>query len=770
MKTGRPRRRLFSIQVLAIVLAMALICLPQPSHSQPELQVTVGTSNTLYSPGERVTIIGRVVDPSTQPVSEVEVSIQVSNPAGGIVRIGWALTNSTGYYTDQFSLERNAASGTYRINVIASKEGYTEGVAESTFEVKAESTDFEISLEPQSQSIIQGQTAQLTLTISSKYGFDQPVQLTYSTLPPMSTCTFSDSSVTPSSTSTATITTSLNSPPGFYTVTIVGSGGGKTHSASALITIQSAQSPSNPDFAISITPGSRSITAGETATFTVTLAPTGGFSSTVTLKISGLPEGSRADFNQNPISNLALGGAQTTLQIQTSNSTESSAYQLTVTAEGGGKTRRRTVTLIIGKVTDFTLTVDPSSQAVLQGQSAIYQVTVTSIGGFSSPVLLTLSTSAVCGTTFDSNPITPPQDGLSTSTLRITTSLNTSLTEHTLTIFGTAGTLVHSVTATLRVDARSNIAFSANPSDITITRGNQGNLTLTVSSVNGFNSNVSFTAKNLPEGLTARFTPQTIKVSSTSSSTLTITAGDDILPGVYHINVKAQSESLEREIEVIVNVEGAKSNCLIATATYGSELADEVQTLRSFRDNRIVASFAGRQFMLVFNSWYYSFSPAIAESIRKNGSSREVVKIVLYPLIEILRIAEITYEYLPLKSEITVVIAGFISSSLIGIIYAAPIRIAFKILLRVSRLKVKASFTKYQASALCLSTVLIAVAEVTSLEVLMRVATASFVIASIAASSSLTLNVAGYIRKRVLREIKPRIRLLRRVTTERWQF
>jgi len=747
----QPRgRRFFPIQVLALIITIALICLPQPSFSQPQLQVTVRTNKTLYSPGERVMIVGTVVDSSNRPVSDVEVSIQVSNPVGGIVRIEFKVTNSTGQYADQFSLEKKTPSGSYRINVIASKDGYAEGVAESTFDVQAESSDFEISLAPQSQSIIQGQPVWLTLTISSKYGFNEPVELTYSSLPPMSTCTFSDSSVTPNSTSTATITTSLNTPPGFYTVTIIGSGGGKTHSASALITVQSVQPQAAPDFTVSITPESRSITAGGTATFTVTLVPTGGFSSTVTLTISGLPDGSRADFNHNPVSNLASGSSQTALQIQTNSSTESGAYQLTVTAEGGGKTRRRTVTLIVGEVADFTLTVEPSSQEVAQGQSAIYQVTITSIGGFSSPVLLTLSTSAVCGTTFDSNPVTPPQNGRSTSTLRITTSLNTSLGEHTLTIFGTAETLVHSTTATLRVDIRPEFALSANPSEITITQGNERSLTLTVNSVNGFNSNVSFAAENLPKGLTVRFTPQTIKVGSTSSSTLTITAGNDILPGVYYISVNAQSESLEHETEIMIKVEGAKSNCLIATATYGSELAGEVQTLRSFRDNQIETSFAGRQFMVAFNSWYYSFSPAIAESIRKNGLTREVAKTVLYPLIEILRIAEITYACLPLNSEITVIIAGFISSSLIGIIYVAPIRIAFKILLRVSRMKVKASFAKYEASALCLSTILIAVAEVTSLEVLMRVATASFVITSIAASSSLTLNVAGYIRNKVL--------------------
>ena len=44
-----------------------------------------------------------------------------------------------------------------------------------------------------------------------------------------------------------------------------------------------------------------------------------------------------------------------------------------------------------------------------------------------------------------------------------------------------------------------------------------------------------------------------------------------------------------------------KSGCLIATATFGSELTPQVQFLRNFRDHRVLQTFAGSQFMIVFN-------------------------------------------------------------------------------------------------------------------------------------------------------------------------
>ena len=58
--------------------------------------------------------------------------------------------------------------------------------------------------------------------------------------------------------------------------------------------------------------------------------------------------------------------------------------------------------------------------------------------------------------------------------------------------------------------------------------------------------------------------------------------------------------------------------CLIATATYGSELAPQVQLLREIRDNTVLQTQSGTSFMTAFNQFYYSFSPAIADYEREN--------------------------------------------------------------------------------------------------------------------------------------------------------
>jgi len=78
--------------------------------------------------------------------------------------------------------------------------------------------------------------------------------------------------------------------------------------------------------------------------------------------------------------------------------------------------------------------------------------------------------------------------------------------------------------------------------------------------------------------------------------------------------------------------------CLIATATYGSELAPQVQQLRELRDNSLLSTESGSNFMSTFNDVYYSFSPIIADYERENPVFKEMVKVAITPMITSLSI------------------------------------------------------------------------------------------------------------------------------------
>jgi hypothetical protein len=98
----------------------------------------------------------------------------------------------------------------------------------------------------------------------------------------------------------------------------------------------------------------------------------------------------------------------------------------------------------------------------------------------------------------------------------------------------------------------------------------------------------------------------------------------------------------ETQMEMVSNetsVEGG-GGCLIATATYGSEMSQQVQQLRELRDNQLLQTESGKQFMGIFNDIYYSFSPTIADYERENPYFKETVKLAITPMITSLSLME----------------------------------------------------------------------------------------------------------------------------------
>ena len=116
--------------------------------------------------------------------------------------------------------------------------------------------------------------------------------------------------------------------------------------------------------------------------------------------------------------------------------------------------------------------------------------------------------------------------------------------------------------------------------------------------------------------------------------------------------------------------------CLIATATYGSELAPQVQLLRELRDNTVLQTESGTSFMTGFNQFYYSFSPTIADYERENPAFKEAVKLTLTPLLTsltLLQYADIDSEYDMLGYGIGIILLN------VGMYFIAPALLITKI-------------------------------------------------------------------------------------------
>jgi len=122
------------------------------------------------------------------------------------------------------------------------------------------------------------------------------------------------------------------------------------------------------------------------------------------------------------------------------------------------------------------------------------------------------------------------------------------------------------------------------------------------------------------------------------------------------------------------------SKCVIATAAYGSEMAPQVQMLREFRNDDVAATFAGSAFLRVFNAFYYSWSPPVAEFISERPTLMGAVRVTLTPLIWSLSASKGLVELSGGPSEVSVTAAGVLASSLLGLSYLlAPMAISLRL-------------------------------------------------------------------------------------------
>ncbi|MEM2123124.1 MAG: CFI-box-CTERM domain-containing protein, partial [Candidatus Bathyarchaeia archaeon] len=180
-----------------------------------------------------------------------------------------------------------------------------------------------------------------------------------------------------------------------------------------------------------------------------------------------------------------------------------------------------------------------------------------------------------------------------------------------------------------------------------------------------------------------------------------------------------------------------KVSCLIATAAYGSEASPVVQYLRYIRDNLVMKTYAGSGFMKIFNAWYYSFSPHVAEVIRPSPFLRAAVRVVLYPLFAVLKLSASVFHGLSwVNPEFAVVVAGLLASGLIGLVYDTPIILAGLLYAR-RRWPIRLRYRWLAAVPIVIgsSLVCVASAELLSSTTLMMASTAMLVLSTMIGSA-----------------------------------
>lgn len=148
-----------------------------------------------------------------------------------------------------------------------------------------------------------------------------------------------------------------------------------------------AQLAARPDFSLSASPFLQTTTPGNSATYNVAVAPvisTSGFYRDILLSVTGLPPGAASTFSPASVQ----GSGSSTLSISISNTTPADNYRLTITARTGDVIHVTQVTLI---VTDFSMSVSPTSRSVRRGVATSYTITITPVGSLVATIKFSLS-------------------------------------------------------------------------------------------------------------------------------------------------------------------------------------------------------------------------------------------------------------------------------------------------------------------------------------------------------------------------------------------
>ncbi len=109
-----------------------------------------------------------------------------------------------------------------------------------------------------------------------------------------------------------------------------------------------------PNYTLSTSPSSVTITQGSSGRSTVTVTPQNGFSDSVSMSAAGLPSGVTAAFNPNPTTSTTN---SSTLTLTASSTATTGTVTVTITGTSGNLRHTTTISLTVNALPKYTLTV-----------------------------------------------------------------------------------------------------------------------------------------------------------------------------------------------------------------------------------------------------------------------------------------------------------------------------------------------------------------------------------------------------------------------------
>src|ERR1700693_5704903 len=195
---------------------------------------------------------------------------------------------------------------------------------------------FGLSGSPESQTVAAGSSTTFTVSTTAFNNFSGNIALSVSGLPSGVSASFSPSTVAVGSSSTLTVSTTTGTLTGGFNINITGTSGLLTNTITVTVNVTGGAS-----FTLAATPNSQSVNPGASTQYVINMSTVSGFTSSVSLSVSGLPTGATGTFSPSSIST----GGSSTLMVTAASTTPTGGFTLTITGTSGSLSNTTTAPL-----------------------------------------------------------------------------------------------------------------------------------------------------------------------------------------------------------------------------------------------------------------------------------------------------------------------------------------------------------------------------------------------------------------------------------------